>query len=114
MTDLPSMSPLAQQNDAFRRGASDLEGHCVHTAAIAGYGADVVQSIWDMVRAFDEFTPENDAHGEHDFGSFLHPIAGAVYWKIDYYDLDYVYGAENPADPSQTRRVLTIMLDSDC
>lgn len=113
MTSFSVLSPLAQQNDAFRRGEIHIEGRRVHTAAIDALGPDVVHSIWMMVREFEAFTPENDAYGEHDFGSFEHPVAGTVLWKIDYYSLDYVYGSANPADPSQTRRVLTVMLAAD-
>lgn len=113
MTTSAALSPRAQQNDAFRRGEAHIKGRCVHTAAVDALGPVVVQSIWTMVRSFDAFTTDNDAHGEHDFGAFNHPIAGAVLWKIDYYDLDYRYGAENPAELSQTRRVLTVMLAAD-
>ncbi|WP_319312356.1 DUF3768 domain-containing protein [Shinella sp.] len=62
---------------------------------------------------FDCFTPNNDPYGEHDFGGFTDPEAGRVFWKIDYYDTDYRYGSDNPADPTVTRHVLTVMLASE-
>jgi hypothetical protein len=34
------------------------------------------------VQKFDTFTPENDPHYEHDFGSFEH-AGKTVFWKID-------------------------------
>jgi hypothetical protein len=104
---------LAAQNDAFRHGTPDLQGQRVHTRGIEALGAATVESIWATVRAFDAFTPENDPYGEHDFGSFDHPVAGSIFWKIDYYDLDFHYGAEAPSDPAKTRRVLTVMLASE-
>ncbi len=60
-------------------------------------------------RTFDEFTPDNDPYGEHDFGSVS--VRGTkLFWKIDYYDLSLNFGSKDPADPAQTTRVLTIML----
>jgi hypothetical protein len=54
----------------------------------------------------------NDPHGEHDFGNFT--LAGRkFFWKIDYYDAAMEFGSEDPADPSKTTRVLTIMLASE-
>jgi Protein of unknown function (DUF3768) len=51
----------------------------------------------------------NDPYGEHDFGNFT--LAGRkFFWKIDAYDANMEFGSEDPADPSQTTRVLTIML----
>ncbi|HCR85166.1 MAG TPA: hypothetical protein DIV86_00655, partial [Alphaproteobacteria bacterium] len=62
------------------------------------------------VKAYKDFTKNNDPYGEYDFGSLKHPIAGKIFWKIDYYDLDMKYNSEDPADPVKTKRVLTIML----
>jgi len=62
-----------------------------------------------LVRRFDAFTPDNDPHGEHDFGSFTHQ-RHKLFWKIDTYDATCEFGAEDPADPTRTTRVLTIML----
>lgn len=54
----------------------------------------------------------NDPHKEHDFGSF--EIAGRkFFFKLDYYDSAMEFGSEDPADPSKTTRVLTIMLASE-
>ena len=62
-----------------------------------------------LVQKFEAFTPYNDPHLEHDFGRFtLH--GRKLFWKIDYYDSNCEFGCEDPADPAQTTRVLTIML----
>lgn len=106
-------STLAKQNDAFRRGSLDYKGERVHTRGIEALGLEAVLNIWSFVRCFDGFNEHNDPYGEHDFGSFVHPSAGQVFWKIDYYDLDLKFGSENPADPSKTKRVLTVMLASE-
>jgi Protein of unknown function (DUF3768) len=60
----------------------------------------------------DKIRELNDPHGEHDFGHF--EIAGQkFFWKIDYYDAAMEFGSEDPADPTKTTRVLTIMLASE-
>ena len=65
--------------------------------------------ILTAVREFGVFTPDNDPHGEHDFGAV--EVAGhRCFWKIDYYDLALEFGSEHPEDPAVTTRVLTIML----
>jgi hypothetical protein len=52
---------------------------------------------------------DNDPHGEHDFGAF--EVAGVrFFWKIECYDRAMEFGSEDPSDPAQTTRVLTIML----
>ena len=32
------------------------------------------------------------------------------FWKIDYYDPNLEFGSEDPADPTKTTRILTLML----
>jgi Protein of unknown function (DUF3768) len=64
------------------------------------------------VAAFADFSPDNDPHGEHDFGGF--ELAGQqFFWKIDYYDAAMEFGSDDPADPAKTTRVLTIMLATE-
>ena len=67
-------------------------------------------AIMSAVREFDEFTPENDPWGEHDCATIEVVDVGNIIWKIDYYDQTLEYGSEDPADLTQTKRVLTIML----
>jgi hypothetical protein len=107
---------IAKQNDVFRQACNlpiQLNGKYVHTAGIEALGLELVLQIWNQVRGFDSFDADNDPHDEHDFGSFEHVLAGKVFWKIDYYDLDLQYGSEDPADPAKTKRVLTVMLASE-
>ncbi|WP_331272571.1 DUF3768 domain-containing protein [Roseovarius gahaiensis] len=79
------------------------------TPGIAELGDGAVHAILAKVRTFDRFTPDNDPYGEHDFGSF-HWREVQVFWKFDYYDLDYSMHSPDPADETVTARVLTVML----
>jgi hypothetical protein len=97
-------------NDAFRR--SFVGGKVVMTAGIAAMTEELRATVFERVRAFDAFTDDNDPHREHDFGSF--EVDGRkLFWKIDYFDAAMEFGSEDPADPSKTTRVLTIMLASE-
>jgi hypothetical protein len=82
------------------------------TSGIRAKTQDEIAEILEKVRSFDNFTTANDPYGEHDFGSFDYK-GQKIFWKIDYYDLNYEYMSENPADPTITNRVLTIMLALD-
>lgn len=94
-------------NDAFR--TTFLGGRVLITAGVRALPLEVNAAVLQAVQAFDAFSPENDPHGEHDFGSF--EVAGEkIYFKIDYYDKEMRYGSEDPANPELTTRVLTICL----
>jgi hypothetical protein len=74
----------------------------VVTRGIAELGDDTVQHILAKVRSYDQFTPHNDPYGEHDFGSF-HFHENQVFWKFDYYDLDFAMHSPDPADEASQR-----------
>jgi hypothetical protein len=99
-------------NDAFRKGERPELGRIMITSGVRELVAAWpmgIAPVYEKVRSFDGFDEGNDPHGERDFGSFKH--AGAtLFWKIDYYDKDLESGSEDPADPTVTTRVLTIML----
>jgi hypothetical protein len=97
-------------NDNARRYLTD--GEVVLTSGIAALPPDDLAAILDRVRTFEEFTPDNDPYGEHDFGAFEHG-GHRIFWKIDYYDAAMEAGSEDPADPYQTTRVLTVLLAAE-
>jgi hypothetical protein len=103
---------IAQLNDLCRK-APGVAGRIVHTPGIRALPDDVRSAIAEKVARFNAFNADNDPYGEHDFGSFEHE-GHRVFWKIDYYAPDMEHGSENPADPKQTVRVLTIMLADEC
>ena len=78
------------------------------TAGVKALGQEKVNQIVRKVQTFDQFTKDNDPYEEHDYGSFVHE-GEKILWKIDYYDKNLEFGSEDPADPSKTTRVLTIM-----
>ena len=101
------MTDIKTLNDNFRK--TFIGGRVMLTAGIRAKTQDEIAEILEKVRSFDNFTTANDPYGEHDFGSFDYK-GQKIFWKIDYYDLNYEYMSENPADPTITNRVLTIML----
>ena len=84
-------------------------GRVLVTRGIRALPFEVNAAVLQAVQAFAAFKPDNDPHGEHDFGAF--ELEGRrVCWKVDAYNLTLDGGSEDPADPSVTTRVLTIML----
>ena len=101
---------IAALNDQLRKTLSSPHGRWYMTGGLRELDDATRNRIIEAVRTFDAFTPDNDPHHEHDFGSF--EIDGtAIIWKIGYHDkrnLDC--GAEDPSDAATTTRVLTVML----
>ncbi len=104
-------------NDQFRMelGTSgNIEGVVATTGGIAALTDEKKALVMAMVRVFDDFTPDNDPYGEHDFGMLDIEDVGKVFWKIDYYaDNRTESGAEDPSDPTQSFRVLMVMFSHE-
>lgn len=98
---------IRELNDIFR--STWLTGTVLMISGIKSLPDAIQSSIVEAVQKFNAFTPDNDPHGEHDFGSVIIE-EHRVFWKIDYYDRTMQYGSEDPANPTVTKRVLTIML----
>jgi hypothetical protein len=94
-------------NDQLRQNLS--RGHAIMTAGIAALGPEAVARIVKTVEVFDDFCHANDPHQEHDFGSF-NADGHTIFFKIDYYDPTLHHHSSDPADPTITERVITIML----
>lgn len=99
---------IAQLNDLCRT-APGIAGKLYITEGIIPLPAHDQSAIREQVERYKDFTPDNDPYGEHDFGAFTYK-GNRIFWKIDYYAPGLQHGSEDPADPSQTVRVLTIML----
>jgi hypothetical protein len=93
-------------NDELRQNLS--AGTALITAGIAALGAEAVARIVKTIAVYDDFCHANDPYEEHDFGSF--EVDGhKLFFKIDYYDKTRSCHSPDPADPSVTERVITIM-----
>ena len=101
---------IRELNDAFRKTLQG--GQCLFTPGVSDLGIPFSMTAFAAVSSFSEFTTDNDPYGEHDFGAFQIGEE-RLFWKIDYYDRTLEFGSNDPADPAQTKRVLTIMLTEE-
>ena len=114
MTDKSKI--IAKQNDEFRKNMecpndnSKVLGRYSMTQGVSSLSNFERLKTVLKIKGFNNFNEDNDPHGEHDYGQFqLENNKQDIIWKIDYYDTNYQYGSEDPADLSKTRRVLTVM-----
>jgi Protein of unknown function (DUF3768) len=98
---------IRQLNDELRQHL--LGGGAVITPGIAALGQEAVERIVATIAVYDDFCHANDPYEEHDFGSF-EAEGTTIFFKIDYYDRTLTCHSPDPADPSVTERVITIML----
>jgi Protein of unknown function (DUF3768) len=94
-------------NDELRQHLTG--GMAVITPGVAALGPEAVERIVKTIAVFDDFCHANDPYEEHDFGSF-EADGQMIFFKIDYFAQDLSMHSSDPADPSVTRRVITIML----
>jgi hypothetical protein len=86
-----------------------VEVPCLPPGYARGSPRPSVERIIKTIAVFDDFCHANDPYEEHDFGSF--EVDGhRIFFKIDYLDQAVTCHSPDPADPSVTKRVITIML----
>lgn len=93
-------------NDRFR--STFQGGKVVLTRGIRALPQEEITEILSKVSKFNDFNSSNDPYNERDFGNFKYHNK-QILWKVDYYDTDYVYASEDPADIMKTKRLLTIL-----
>lgn len=101
---------IRELNDSFRKDEGCYPGRWIFTGGVRALGQQAAADIRFKVMYFNNFTPDNDPHEEHDFGSFTYDRQ-KIFWKIDYYsNAKMEWGSEAPHDPKKSYRVLTVML----
>ncbi len=105
--DEQTATRIRELNDTLRRTLKG--GRIMMTRGVQALGPIAIAQLIERLCAYDQFDEGNDPYAEHDFGAFEHD-GSKLLWKIDYYDPSLNFSSENPADPSRTERVLTLML----
>lgn len=101
-----SIGKIRLLNDQLRK--TFMGGKVMLTVGVCELNENDRAELLNKVKTFDNFNPDNDPNQEHDFGAI--DFKGATYfWKIDYYDNDYLYLSPDAANEDLTNRVLTIM-----
>lgn len=103
-----NIKKVAALNDSLRKTFTG--GRVLLTIGFRSLPEDEQAEVLQKVRAFNYFTQDNDPYHEHDFGSVTSSRGTQVFWKIDLYDINDEFYSPQPDDPTQTNRVMTILL----
>jgi hypothetical protein len=110
MDEIIDVTTIRELNDRLRQSLAG--GVLVITSGVIALGQARQLTILQAVALFDSFNEGNDPYGEHDFGA-VEVEGERLFWKIDYFDRSLSARSPDPADPSLTTRVLTIMLTEE-
>lgn len=107
MNDQPKHLAIAKLNDLLRKHR--IGGQIMATLGVQNLEPCQLNQLLTAIAQVDDFSkPGNDPYGEHDFGKI--DFGGERYfWKIDYYDRRLCLASPDPADPTVTQRVMTVM-----
>ena len=101
-------------NDELRRNIGKNIGKnlVVLTQGLRALPNELIREAFRKIQAFDSFNNDNDPYGEHDV-IMIKVQKIRVMAKIDYFDNDLKLHSPDKADPTATKRVMTIMLSSE-
>jgi hypothetical protein len=105
----PKTEQIRTLNDRLRQNLGSGVETAIITTGVAALGDEAVARIVKTIAVYDDFCHDNDPYEEHDFGAF-EADGHAIFFKIAYYDPTLTYHSDDPADPTVTHRVITIML----
>ena len=103
------VAKIRELNDRLRKLGDRSLGTVVATIGVQALEFHEQQALFQLIRNFDDFNEGLDPYGEHQAGEVEYKSVKYWFW-FDYFDANYEYGSENPADPKQCKRVMTIML----
>jgi len=98
---------IAELND-LARTAMGVASRLVMTPGVRDLEPAQQSRLREAVERHHTWQPGDDPYGERDFGVVILNDE-PYYWKIDYYDKALNGHSPDPADPSVTTRVLTLM-----
>ncbi len=87
-------------------------GQIMLTAGIDSLPQDIQARVFKTIQEFDGFSEDCDPYGTHEFGS-VEVDSKNVWFKIDTYDQNHEYHSPDAADPTVTKRVMTILLPEE-
>jgi hypothetical protein len=107
---------VARLNDRCRMGydrtaRTVITRTCLATFSLGDRMSEILAQSRILAAIRKHRFPQDD-RSERDRGQVEYE-GQCVYFAIDAYDLDLVFGSEDPSDASVTRRVMTIMVRED-
>ncbi len=103
------LAQIAEQNDLFRSSWPLMPqlGRIKLSEDISAQSGEFQIACLEAVRAYSDFSSDNDPHGTHEAGSF-EVFGKTLRFEIVLYDATYATEAADPLDLEKTRRILTI------
>jgi hypothetical protein len=108
MSDIADVTTIRHLNDQLRQSLAG--GVLVMTAGVVPSAHACQLTILQAVAAVRHLRRGATTHTASTTFGALEVEGERLFWKIDYYDRSLSAHSPDPADPSVTMRVLTIML----
>lgn len=114
LNDAARAGTLATSRTVFTRALADILAGDDEDAGTRQLNLMIGQRALRRLINETLIDPDNDPHGERDFGVVEYQ-GHKIFWKIDVYANDgtFQWGSETPWDGERSFRIVTVMLASD-